>query len=518
MRIDRDWVDYANLASNVAQNVQLSGIQERLSGIQELAGAQAQEALWARLKVEKAAEKAERLAKFREAVVQGERYLEGLNHHLSTNPRAVLALALGFKDTYERNGLSTSIFETFDEKDRVGRLLRGLDDVIEQGSSQLTQEQRGAARKCLQYRLDDEDLQFLIKVQKHREQQAHEQRELATKARPDVERMRGQLTSLEQALRAEQQKRDDKSVEAKQGLADLFGGLIGLGVVAIVGLLISAFVAADSANPGLTSMLIWICMAMVFTGCFALFRSLLKASLEEPERLRKEIEYLRKQLVPQEALLVARPPDEGEKALYARFGGGIDTPSAEYETMLAQRRAFVAKVLPDTHPYVASNGPAQVANPCRVDDSAPTEDAQRSPVRTTSGTERGTPSGGQQVEAIPNGKTVVFGPLQPGIPYPSMEAAVQAIVGRGRQGMDKETVDYNIDWMLSKGYSFILQKNPYDIAVYSKTPQVKTIAGALDYAEKVFHISSDANVMWHRSARTVPRPVRLTDVFCEPRS
>ncbi len=41
MRADRDWMDYANTAANVAQVFQLSGINEQLSRLQNIAAAQA---------------------------------------------------------------------------------------------------------------------------------------------------------------------------------------------------------------------------------------------------------------------------------------------------------------------------------------------------------------------------------------------------------------------------------------------------------------------------------------------
>ena len=74
----RDWVDYTNLASYLAQNVQLGGIQDRLC-LQDIAAAQAQEACWTRLRFHRGEQKAESIAKRGKVVLQGERIFPPLH-------------------------------------------------------------------------------------------------------------------------------------------------------------------------------------------------------------------------------------------------------------------------------------------------------------------------------------------------------------------------------------------------------------------------------------------------------
>ena len=77
-------VGLANRASNVAQNVRLGGIQDRLSGPPDIAAAQAQEDRWTRLRFHRAEQKAKHIAKYKEVVWQGERIFPPL--HVTGKP------------------------------------------------------------------------------------------------------------------------------------------------------------------------------------------------------------------------------------------------------------------------------------------------------------------------------------------------------------------------------------------------------------------------------------------------
>jgi hypothetical protein len=354
MAPNRDWVDYANLASNLAQNVQLGGIKDRLFDLQDIAASQAQEARRARRAIEQAEKRAERIAKHREVVVQGEKALAGLRHHLRENPLAVMALALAYKHSYKENGLGTDCFESFDDKDRAERFLSGLDEIGEAAAEKLTPEQQNDAKLSLQYRLEEDDLKHLVEVQKHREQEVAEQAKRVRELQPEIIELKSQIEALRPKVReaeeASQTARETIRVRAAERISAFLGFLAALSGVTFVGSLLCSFFDLSPARLNTVTQVI-ICSALL-TGVLGIAAKILASLYKESgkDTVQYQMADLQSRLIIYEASasMQTSPLSDKDRALYERFGGSPETSSSEYERMLAVRQALIASVFSDS--------------------------------------------------------------------------------------------------------------------------------------------------------------------------
>ena len=349
----RDWVDYANLASNLAQNVQLDGIQDRLSGVQDAAAAQAQEARNARQAIEQAEQRIKRLANYRETVVEGERAMAGLRHNLPQHPLPVLAGALVRRHRHEESQLGTGCFESFEDKDRVERLLADLDDIIEASSNQLSEIEQRDAQQCLQYQLEEADLIELIYFQKRREEEVEELRKLAGEWNPKMVQLQEQLDSLNTEFQAVEQ----SNLVAEQTLSwkvwtmfsmflAILASLSGLAFVCLL-LLFFSTLASDENLNSLETRRDGMLLSILLVTLFWMF-SYVVSPRHSPRsaQIKEEQAILEKRLTSITASVTKRPSAVSDRqlALCRTFGGDVATPSSFYEKMLAERRAFVSEV------------------------------------------------------------------------------------------------------------------------------------------------------------------------------
>ena len=351
----RDWVDYANLASNVAQNVQLDGIQDRLSGVQNAAAAQAQESRKARQAIEQAEERTRRLANYREIVVQGERALAGLRHHLPKLPLPVLARALGYRHQYEENRLGTGCFESFEDKDRVERLLADLNDIVDASSRKLSAVERREAQQCLQYELEGADLKELVAIKKRREEEVADLRKRTLELNPQIAEFQRQLNRLDNDGQAELQLNlaAEKTLSwgARKYFSRLLAILTSISVLALAYFVLFYFyMFAVSETPD---------QELIETrtkgiGCSLLLTAVLGSLTygiwpshgPRSAQFREEKVALQKRLTELAASLSKQPSavSDYEQALYQTFGGDVATSSSFYEKMQSERRTFVSEV------------------------------------------------------------------------------------------------------------------------------------------------------------------------------
>jgi hypothetical protein len=162
MKKERDWIDYANLASNVAQNLQLSRANQTLAGLE-------------RVTVERAVREQEqrdqdrRLDRLREHVSQIADDVASLQEHLRENPCAALALGLQIKSLLEKHNVTTASFRQWEDKDRLKDVQKGLESVCEQSTALLTDPQKEDAVKCATYLAERDALNQLIGLQRKKE-------------------------------------------------------------------------------------------------------------------------------------------------------------------------------------------------------------------------------------------------------------------------------------------------------------------------------------------------------------
>jgi hypothetical protein len=162
MAKERDWIGYANLASNVTQNFQLGHANRTLEGLERAATERRLDEQQQRLK-----EEGEN--RLREHIFQIDDNVDGLQRHLRERPCAALALALEMGGILEKNNVSTASFREWEDKVRMKKVLQGLEDVRIKSTALLTAAERGNAEKCAKYRIEMPDLDQLISVQSEKE-------------------------------------------------------------------------------------------------------------------------------------------------------------------------------------------------------------------------------------------------------------------------------------------------------------------------------------------------------------
>lgn len=171
MSKQRDWVDYANLASNVAQNVQLHDVQQKLGAMAHVAANQERREM-----MKSVARREEN--QLREMVFRIATIIEDIKSQISTNPQPVLALARSLQLRFESNNINTESFSEWEDKQRLKKLAVECAEVIEQASAHLNPEQITEAERCASYCIERGPLNELIKIQKGREALAAKEAEL----------------------------------------------------------------------------------------------------------------------------------------------------------------------------------------------------------------------------------------------------------------------------------------------------------------------------------------------------
>lgn len=209
MAKERDWIGYANLASNVAQNVQLRHVNRTLEGLERAATERALDEKQQRLK-----EEGEN--RLREYISEIDDNVNGLQRHLRERPRAALALARGMEGILERNTVSTASFSGWGDKDRVKRILAGLESVREQSAALLTAGEREDAEKCAKYLAEMPALDQLISLQTDEEKFQRERK-----------RVKGGLNVSGKQIEVEKLKLDMSRIQDSpwEGYCHLIGGL-----------------------------------------------------------------------------------------------------------------------------------------------------------------------------------------------------------------------------------------------------------------------------------------------------
>ena len=148
MAKERTWIDYANLGSNIVQNLQLCHVNQTLAEQSRLD----QMERWDN----------EREDRLRETVFQLDNHIEGLLRHLQAHPCPALALALEIKGIIENQNIKTGSFRAYEDKDRLKKVLKGLDEVIEKCNAILTPDQKADVERCAKYRIEMPALERFI--------------------------------------------------------------------------------------------------------------------------------------------------------------------------------------------------------------------------------------------------------------------------------------------------------------------------------------------------------------------
>jgi menaquinone-dependent protoporphyrinogen IX oxidase len=154
---ERGWIDYAGLASQIGQNLQLSALHSTLAEIGDMALAKARRDL-----SEVQSHQIEAAA--RESTFQCQRMLKRLRGYLSENPRAVLALTLVMQAEVRANNLTTAVFTSFHDKDRLQEVLDDLAGLIREAEERLSPEDRRRVHLCMRYRAEEAELEQVAQL------------------------------------------------------------------------------------------------------------------------------------------------------------------------------------------------------------------------------------------------------------------------------------------------------------------------------------------------------------------
>ena len=137
MAKERDWVDYANLGSNLFQNLQLSGVQDKLGAM--VSAAASEQA------------KTQHEDRLREVVFQADTNLKGLGAHLDDEKTGVLAVAIFTLANFELNEVTSTSFRSYEDKERLRSVLEGFRALVKECESGLSADERAEAQLCAQY-------------------------------------------------------------------------------------------------------------------------------------------------------------------------------------------------------------------------------------------------------------------------------------------------------------------------------------------------------------------------------
>jgi hypothetical protein len=158
----RDWLDYAGLASQLYQNIQVNDVRNKMAAVGQLAlmkEAREQDARIAETNVQRA----------KEVLFNFSSVLAKLKKRGDDDLRASYLFALKMKRVVQQSGLTTARFPDFADKERMNGFNEELDGYIAQTRAQLSDDDRQAVDRCECYRLELPQLDQLIQFQARRE-------------------------------------------------------------------------------------------------------------------------------------------------------------------------------------------------------------------------------------------------------------------------------------------------------------------------------------------------------------
>lgn len=323
MKRERDWLDYAQLASGVGQNIQLGGIKGRLDNLQTI------EAQKHRIEAQQI-NQAKELGRFRKYLFELEDDFEALqNMHTSRQPKERLWGILKIQRVLAYLGKWDSI--TYDDKDRHRALARRVDSTRAEAEKNLLPNDIADLNKAIEYRASLAELQEGIAYK----QAVESYKNAVEAARPAKEAATAKLDEL--------LNRDSPLPGKIAQNLNWKGPATGTGVSALIALIGLAFVknpngSIDPSMPGL--------IFLGFIGtfiCGALWFAFWSASpsLETRQRV-ADVEKLKKEIAELDAGLPVL--EEPELYLYAPSEADDKFSAADLTKTYDERVAFIVRV------------------------------------------------------------------------------------------------------------------------------------------------------------------------------
>lgn len=192
-----NWVDYANLASNVAQNAQLHDLHGTIKAL----GALQAEKARLELNEQQLREREDRL---REYLWQVERVFEAFVSNSTGQSCRIYLFTKQLRDTMSQLRITTAAFRQFADKDRLGQFLKRLQQAMDETASKMGTAMRQDVETFLRYRAEASDLDSTIKrLEEGRQQRANQlaqvrKRREATVANLDILRQKAGTPEYEE--------------------------------------------------------------------------------------------------------------------------------------------------------------------------------------------------------------------------------------------------------------------------------------------------------------------------------
>ena len=311
---DRNWIDYASLASQLGQNLQLSNLQEKLNAIGQVAAAR-------ELREQHEAQTRLRQEQVRELIFQTGRNLKELAESLPTEPRSSMATALRMKQLFDQYGISTALLTAYEDKERLQALFDDLKGFTAECRSRLSQQDQETVERCAAYLAEEGDLNELIQWLRNEEE--------VEVASGEVEAKSWRLDELKKA--SHRRPGFDLLCVLPGSVFILIGfsfvrsgdpgfllfGIIGIGLV-FVGLIVGAIIQATPAQRQLE---------------------------EEIKSLEFELERPAPKLIGTYSANLESILREAERVERLRQKFGKDLNSAECTKMLEDRKVFINEVM-----------------------------------------------------------------------------------------------------------------------------------------------------------------------------
>lgn len=149
------WVDRANLASNILQNIQLQEVHSTLRAVRDL---QIQKA---RLDLTEQ-QLRQREDRLREHLWQMEQAFESVLRDASVTPCAIYVLTKQVLDDMDRYKVAPASFREFSDKDRIGSFMQKLQQANKDSFARMSAEQRSDTEKFLNYEVESTELNSLV--------------------------------------------------------------------------------------------------------------------------------------------------------------------------------------------------------------------------------------------------------------------------------------------------------------------------------------------------------------------
>ena len=187
MKMKNGWVDYTNLALNVAQTAQLADIRNQLAQLQQL---QLDEVTRTRIEDQ-----------IRQEVFEKEKHFKAIIVHSDQKPKAVYLHCSALKDWFDQAGVGPSTFREFNDKDRVQNILGQINEAITNTYDRLDAESKKDAGECRRFIEERNELEEYIEKFK----ELHGKGETPSSLKVKYDELRRELNA-KQTIRNENEK------------------------------------------------------------------------------------------------------------------------------------------------------------------------------------------------------------------------------------------------------------------------------------------------------------------------